>query len=75
MNKKKIEKEYNKKIKLLINYNKNYYDLSKPLVSDKEYDDLKKSILSIREKILNFLNQTNHRQKLLDLNHLKTFKK
>jgi len=50
MNKKKIEQEYNKKIKLLINYNKNYYDLSKPLVSDKEYDDLKKSILSLENK-------------------------
>ena len=41
MNKKKIESEYKQKIKLFISYNKNYYDDSKPLVTDKEYDDLK----------------------------------
>ena len=35
MNRKKIESEYKKKIKILINYNKNYYDTSKPLVTDK----------------------------------------
>ena len=74
MNKKKIETEYKKKIKLLINYNKNYYDNSNPLVSDKEYDDLKKDIL-ILEKILLFLNSENSPSKLLDLNHLKIFKK
>ena len=45
MNKKKIESDYKKKIELLTNYNRNYYDASKPLVSDKEYDDLKNSIL------------------------------
>ena len=39
MNKKKIEFEYKKKIKLLVSYNKKYYDTSKPIVSDKEYDD------------------------------------
>ena len=41
MNKKKIESEYKKKIKLIINYNKNYYNESKPLVTDEKYDDLK----------------------------------
>jgi len=46
MNKEKIEKEYKKKIKLINNYNKNYYDASKPLVTDEVYDDLKESILS-----------------------------
>ena len=44
MNKKKIEFEYKKKIKLLISYNKNYYDTSNPLVSDKIYDNIKNSI-------------------------------
>ena len=41
MNKKKVEKEYQKKINLLDQYNKNYYDLSNPLVSDNIYDKLK----------------------------------
>ena len=50
MNKKEIQKEYNKKIKLLTSYNKNYYDANKPLVSDKEYDDLKNSILILEDK-------------------------
>ena len=44
MNKKEIQKEYNKKIRLLTSYNKAYYDADKPLVSDKEYDDLRNSI-------------------------------
>ena len=47
MNKKKIESDYKKKIKLLTKYNKNYYEFSKPLVSDKEYDDLKTNILNL----------------------------
>ena len=50
MNKKKIESEYKQKIKLIISYNKNYYDDSKPLVTDKEYDDLKKIILNLESK-------------------------
>ena len=46
MIKKKIEIEikieYLKKIKLINRYNKFYYDKNKPLVSDQEYDQLKK---------------------------------
>ena len=34
----KIERVYN-------NYNKNYYDKSKPTITDKGYDELKKNIL------------------------------
>ena len=41
MNKKEIENEYKKKLKLIQNYNKYYFDRSKPLVLDKEYDQLK----------------------------------
>ena len=55
MNKKKIEKEYKKRIKLINDYNKNYYDLSIPLVSDKAYDDLKNSTLILESKY-SFLN-------------------
>ena len=42
MNKKKIQLEYEKKIILINKYNKYYYDNSKPLVNDNEYDRLKK---------------------------------
>ena len=42
MSKKKIKNQYRKKIKLINNYNEFYYDKSKPLVSDQNYDELKK---------------------------------
>ena len=47
MNKKVIEAEYNKKIKLYDKYSKYYYNNSSPKVSDKEYDELKHDILSL----------------------------
>ena len=50
MNIKKIQKDYNKKIKLITKLNKFYYEKSKPLVSDSEYDELKKKNLNIRKK-------------------------
>ena len=50
MNKKEIEVEYKKKIKLLNNYNKNYYDKSKPIITDKGYDELKNNILQLEKK-------------------------
>ena len=42
MNKISIKKDYSNKIKLLNKYNKFYYDKSDPIVSDQEYDRLKK---------------------------------
>ncbi len=50
MEKKKIENEYNKKIKLLIRYNEYYFSKNKNLVSDAEYDDLKKDIILLEKK-------------------------
>ena len=50
MKKSKIEKEYNIKIEKLNNLNKYYYEYSKPLVDDKEYDILKNKILSLENK-------------------------
>ena len=50
MNKNKLEKFYNEKISLYVKYNKYYYDNNKPLVSDSEYDDLKKEILFLEDK-------------------------
>ena len=46
-------KDYKKKIELLDKYNKYYYQNQKPLVSDKEYDNLKNEIL-ILEKNFGF---------------------
>ena len=44
MNKKKIYSDYLKKINLLKQYNKAYYEESSPKVSDEEYDNLKHEI-------------------------------
>ena len=45
-----FSREYIKKIKLLDKYNKHYYQNQKPLVSDKEYDEIKNEILEIEKK-------------------------
>ena len=45
MDKKKIQKKYKEKINLLNKFNKYYYDKSKPLASDSEYDELKNDVL------------------------------
>ena len=74
MNKKKIESEYKKKIKSFTNYNKNYYDASKPLVTDKEYDDLKNSILILESKY-SFLNSENSPSKVVGFKPSKNFQK
>ena len=47
MSNKEIKEKYFKKIELLQQYNEHYFDKNKPVVSDKDYDDLKKSILKL----------------------------
>ena len=47
MNKKEIQEKY-KKIKLFDKLNRFYYDKSKPLVTDREYDNLKNEILLLK---------------------------
>ena len=74
MDKKEIETNYKKKIKLLTNYNKNYYDKSSPLVSDKEYDNLKQAILLLEQKY-KFLNSSNSPSKKVGYKPSKNFKK
>jgi DNA ligase (NAD+) len=74
MNKKKIESDYKKKINLLTSYNKNYYDASKPLVSDKVYDDLKNSILILESKY-SFLNSEKSPSKVVGFKPSKNFQK
>ncbi len=74
MNKKIIEDQYKKKIKLLNNYNKNYYDKSKPLVDDKEYDELKKETLLLERKY-KFLKSKNSPSEIIGYKPSKNFKK
>ena len=54
MNFEEIKKRYNKKISEILKHNKNYYDKNSPIISDKDYDELKKEILDL-EKKYNFL--------------------
>ena len=50
MENEQIKKKYLEQIKLIHNYNLNYYNLSKPIVSDQEYDVLKKEITNLEKK-------------------------
>jgi DNA ligase (NAD+) len=74
MNKKKIEIQYSEKIRLFNKYNKFYYDKSEPLVSDKEYDQLKKNIL-LFEKEYDFLKSKDSPSKIVGYRPSKNFKK
>ncbi len=74
MNKKIIQREYKKKIKLINKYNNFYFDKSESLVSDKEYDDLKKDVISLESRY-DFLNLKNSPSKLVGHKPSKNFKK
>ena len=50
MIKKELTKNYNLKIKELKKHNKFYYELSKPIITDSQYDVLKKEILELESK-------------------------
>ena len=55
MTKNQIKKKYNLKISEFIRHNKLYYDKSSPIISDKEYEQLKKEIIDL-EKNYTYLN-------------------
>ncbi len=74
MDKNKIKKEYNKKIQNLVKLNKYYYEFSKPLVNDYEYDQIKADILSLEQKY-DFLKSANSPSKIVGFKPSKTFKK
>ena len=74
MDKKEIQKIYQKKIRLLDNYNKNYYDKNKPLVDDKNYDELKVDILLL-EKKYDFLKSKKSPSEIIGYKPSKNFKK
>jgi len=74
MDKKEVQKLYQKKIKLLNKYNQYYYDKNKPLVDDKNYDELKVSILSL-EKKYDFLKSKKSPSEIIGYKPSKNFKK
>ena len=74
MNKKEIIYQYNKKIKLINNYNKFYFERNKSEILDKDYDELKKDILLL-EKKYNFLNASNSPSVVVGYSPSKNFKK
>ena len=74
MDKKKIEKQYNLKIKELIRLNKYYYKHSKPAAKDSEYDQLKEKILQL-EKKYRFLHSKNSPSEIVGYKPAKIFKK
>ena len=69
-----IKKEYQDKIKKLEKHNELYYSNDKPLISDKEYDDLKFSILDL-EKKYKFLNNKSSPSKKVGFKPSKNFQK
>ena len=74
MNRDKIKINYKKKIKLLNHYNRYYYDFSKPVVTDYQYDQLKQDILLLEDKY-NFLESVNSPSKAVGFKPSKTFNK
>ena len=49
MEKAKIIKDYEKKIRLFDKYNKHYYEKSSPLITDRKFDSLKQQILLLAQ--------------------------
>ncbi len=74
MDKDKIKKEYNKKIKNLNKLNRHYYELSKPIVDDQKYDQIKQEIFSL-EKKYDFLKSNQSPSLSVGFKPSKTFKK
>jgi len=74
MNKKKIKTEYKKKIKLIYESNKFYYDKNEPLISDSKYDEIKNEILLLESKYP-FLKDKNSPSKTVGFKPSKNFKK
>ena len=58
MGRKEIEEVYVKKINKLKKYDEAYFKYDSPIISDKDYDDIKQEILNL-EKKYNFLKNKN----------------
>jgi DNA ligase (NAD+) len=57
MKRKEIEKNYVKKINELKKYNQAYFDHDKPIISDKDYDNIKQEIFELEKKYKYLRNQ------------------
>ena len=64
MERKKIEKEYNYKVKKIIKYDKAYFQDDNPIVSDKDYDQIKQEILNLEQKYNYLKNKNSPSQKV-----------
>ena len=64
MEKKEIEKLYLKKINDLKKFDKAYFKHDKPIISDKDYDSIKKEILLLEEKYSYLKNKSSPSQKV-----------
>ncbi len=74
MSKKDIQRKYKEKIRLISKFNNFYYNKSDPLVSDSEYDNLKKDIILLEEKY-EFLSSKVSPSKVVGHKPSKNFKK
>ena len=74
MKKSEIQKIYKNKLSLINKHNKFYYDKSSPIISDSEYDILKKDILELEEKY-KFLTDKKSLSNLVGYKPSKNFKK
>jgi DNA ligase (NAD+) len=74
MNDKDVEVEYLKKINLSQKYNKYYYDRNKPIVTDQEFDLLKKEIINL-ENIYKFLKSEHSPTRSIGFKPSKNFQK
>ncbi len=69
-----INKNYLVKIKLLQKYNQHYYDKDKPIITDQEYDYLKKEVIDL-EKKFEFLKNSQSPNQVIGFKPSKNFKK
>ncbi len=74
MKNEKVKKDYLKKVSLLQKYNQFYYDKNKSLISDQEFDLIKKEIFQLEEKY-SFLKSKESPSKVVGFKPSKNFKK
>ena len=74
MKKKQIEEKYNNYINLFKKYNNYYYNKNKPVVSDREFDELKLKITQLEEKY-NYLKSADSPKNIVGHKPSKNFKK
>jgi len=74
MNNELILKEYKKKIRLLNKYNRKYFNENLSVISDSEYDKLKKEIIDL-EKKNKFLKSKDSPSRIIGFKPSKNFKK